>query len=213
MSRGILGFLGRHATACLAGGVFLGLALQGLAAALKPLLMPSIAALLFASILRLDWRKIAGYARNPRLVALASCWQLAASPVLAWGLAALVGLPPALATALVLNAAASPVNAAPAFARLLGLDAELVVAVLAVTTIALPLTLAPVALWLLRQDAAIDPADYALRTALYLALPMAAAVLFQRLAGPARIAARDAEIQGLVVVLSAVTGFIFGNLG
>lgn len=200
----MLGFLGRHATACLAGGVFLGLALQGLAATLKPLLMPSIAALLFLSVLRLDWRLMADYARRPLLVALASGWQLVASPLLVWGLAGLAGLPPALATALVLNAAASPVNSSPAFARLLGLNAELVVVVLTVTTILLPLTLAPVALWLLRQGTAIDPVEYAQRTALYLALPLAAAFGFRRLAGDGRIAARDAELQGLIVVVLLV---------
>ncbi|NNG04500.1 MAG: hypothetical protein HKM95_10425, partial [Inquilinus sp.] len=112
--------------------------------------------------------------------------------------------PPVLATALILNAAASPVMSSPAFARLMGLNAELVVVVLAATTLLLPLTLAPVALWLLRQGAAIDPADYALRTGLYLALPLAAAFLFRRLAGVRRIAARDAEIQGLIVVVLLV---------
>lgn len=200
----MLGFLGRHATAFLAGGVFLGLALQGLAAILKPLLMPSIAALLFLSVLRLDWALIAGYARRPLVAALASLWQLVASPLLVWGLAGLIGLPPVLATALILNAAASPVMSSPAFARLLGLNAELVVVVLAATTIVLPLTLAPVALWLLRQGTVIDPADYAARTALYLVLPLAAAAAFRALAGSDRIAARDAGIQGLIVIVLLV---------
>ena len=59
-----LGGIGRHATLLLAGGVFSGLLLQDLAAALRPLLMPSIGLLLFLSVLRLDWQRVFAYARR-----------------------------------------------------------------------------------------------------------------------------------------------------
>ena len=70
---------------------------------------------------------------------------------------------------MVLNAAASPVMSSTAFARLLGFDVELTVVVLAVTTLLLPVTLAPIALGLLSRETAIDPTGYAVRVGLFLA--------------------------------------------
>lgn len=193
--------IGRHATLLLAVGVFSGLLLQGLAAALKPLLLPSIGLLLFLSVLRLDWNRVFAYARRPAAAGLATIWQLVASPLLVWGLATAIGLPPALVAALVLNAAASPVFSSTAFARLLGLDVELTVVVLTVTTLLLPLTLAPLALGLLSRETDIGAADYAMRVGLFLVLPLAAAWAARRLIGEARIDAQDAALQGLVVIV------------
>jgi BASS family bile acid:Na+ symporter len=135
---------------------------------------------------------------------LASVWQLAVSPVLVWGAATGIGLPPSLVAALVLNAAASPLMSVPAFARLLGLDVELAVVVLAGTTLLLPITLAPVVLGLLSRETAIDPADYAARVAVFLVLPLAAAWTVRRLAGADRIDSFDERLQGLTVVVLLV---------
>ena len=201
---GGLGAVGRHASALLACGVFSGLLLQDLAAALRPLLMPSIALLMFLSVLRLDWRRVVAYARRPMANGLATLWQLAVSPVLVWGLATVIGLPPALIAAMVLNAAASPVVSSTAFARMLGLDVELTVVVLAVTTVLLPITLAPIALGLLGRETAIDPADYALRVVLFLALPLAAAWMSRRLVGEARIDSLDDPLRGVTVIVLLV---------
>ena len=202
--QGGLATLGRHATLLLAGGVFSGLLLQDLAATLRPLLMPSIGVLLFLSVLRLDWRRVFAYARRPVATGLASAWQLVVSPLLVWGLATGIGLPPALIAAMVLNAAASPVMSSTAFARLLGFDVELTVVVLAVTTLLLPVTLAPVALGLLSRETAIDPADYTLRVGLFLVLPLAAAWVARRIAGETRIDSLDEPLQGLTVIVLLV---------
>ncbi len=196
--------IGRHATLLLAGGVFSGLLLQDLAAALRPLLMPSIGVLLFLSVLRLDWQRVFAYARRPMATGLATVWQLAVSPMLVWGLATGLGLPLALVTALVLNAAASPVVSSTAFARLLQLDVELTLVVLAVTTVLLPLTLAPIALGLLSRETAIDPTDYAIRVGLFLVLPLLAAWAARRLTGDGRIEAMEGSLQGLTVVVLLV---------
>ncbi len=193
--------IGRHATLLLAGGVFSGLLLQDLAAALRPMLLPSIGTLLYLSVLRLDWQRVFAYARRPVVTGLATTWQLVVSPVLVWGVATGIGLPPALITALVLNAAGSPVFSSTAFARLLGLDVELTVVVLAVTTVLLPITLAPLALGLLARETAIDPAGYAVRVGLFLVLPLAAAWATRRLAGERRIDSLDEPLQGLTVIV------------
>ncbi len=200
----VLTAIGRRATLLLAVGVFAGLLLQDLAMALRPLFLPSIGLLLFLSVLRLDWQRVMAYARRPLATGLASIWQLVVSPVLVWGIATAIGLPPALVAALVLNAAASPLMSVPAFARLLGLDVELAVVVLAVTTLLLPVTLAPVVLGLLSRETAIDPADYAVRVAFFLVLPLAAAWAARRLAGAERINSFDERLQGLTVVVLLV---------
>ncbi len=105
-----LAAIGRRATKLLlAVGVFAGLLLQDIAAALKPLFLPSIGVLLFLSVLRLDWRRVVAYARRPVATGLATVWQLAVSPVLVWGIATGIGLPPSLVAGLVLSAAGSPI--------------------------------------------------------------------------------------------------------
>ena len=200
----VLAAMGRQATLLLAGGVFAGLLLQDLAAALRPLLIPSIGVLLMLSVLRLDWRRVLAYARRPLVTALATVWQLVVSPILVWAVAAGIGLSPALVAALVLNAAASPVMSVPAFARLLGLDVELTVVMLAATTLLLPVTLAPMVFGLLSRETAIDPVAYAARAGLLLALPMAAAWAVRRLVGPARIESLDQPLQGLTVAVLLV---------
>lgn len=196
-----LAAIGRRATLLLAVGVFAGLLLQDLAAALKPLFLPSIGVLLFLSVLRLDWRRVVTYARRPLATGLAAVWQLAVSPVLVWGIATGIGLPPSLVAGLVLSAAGSPLMSMPAIARLLGLDVELTVVVLAVTTLLLPLTLAPVVAGLLGRGMTIDAGGYAIRVMVFLVLPLSAAWAVRRMAGTQRIESLDDRLQGLTVIV------------
>ena len=196
-----LAAIGRRATLLLAIGVFAGLLLQDIAAALKPLFLPSIGVLLFLSVLRLDWRRVVTYARRPVASGLAAIWLLAVSPVLVWGIATGIGLPPSLVAGLVLSAAGSPLMSMPAIARLLGLDVELTVVVLALTTLLLPLTLAPVIAGLLGRGLTIDAGGYAVRVMVFLVLPLSAAWAVRRLAGTRRIETLDDRLQGLTVIV------------
>ncbi|MDX1711910.1 MAG: Na+-dependent transporter, partial [Rhodovibrionaceae bacterium] len=80
----LLGFLGGHATWMLFAGVFIGLALPGLAALARPLLAPAVVLILCATLLRVDWRAMGEYARRPVLASLLTAWLMLVSPVVTW---------------------------------------------------------------------------------------------------------------------------------
>lgn len=195
----VLARLGRAATPVLAIGIFAGLLAPPLARALQPLLLPSIVLLLALALLRLDWGMIGRYARRPDIVGLVVGWQLLASPVVAFAVGGAVGLPAGLLTALTLNAAASPVMASAAFAQLLGLDAPLSIVVVVVGTLLLPLTVAPIAFWLIALDLPIDAASFLARAGVFIVLPFAAAFAVRRTVAAATLERHDDAIAGATV--------------
>jgi BASS family bile acid:Na+ symporter len=201
MAARLLAFLGRNAPPFLAGGVFLGLVLPDLATAVRPALGPLVALLLAVSLLRLDWSRLAAYARRPGAAALATGWHLVLSPVVVWGLTLFAGLPPGLTHALVLNGAAPSLVASAALAQLIGLDAPLAVLLVTATTFFLPFTLTPVLFWLIGLDLAVDLGSFFARFALFVGLPFATAWSLRRLL-PAGLLARQAErLDGANVVI------------
>src|SRR3546814_13369325 len=145
MSR-LLAFLGCHATWVLFVGVFLGLALPALATLARPLLAPAVAVLLTATLLRIDGRVMLGYLRRPRLAALIVGWLLLGAPLATAAVLALLPLPAALTTGLVLMAAAPPILSAAPIAMLLGLDGALALVVGLIATLLTPSPVPPLAL-------------------------------------------------------------------
>ena len=83
MSR-FLAQLGGHGTKVLFVGVFLGLLLPDLAKFARPLLAPSVVALLLATLLRVEWQAMLSYTRRPLLGLGITAWVLVASPVIVW---------------------------------------------------------------------------------------------------------------------------------
>ncbi|MBE9554773.1 MAG: hypothetical protein IMF05_15015, partial [Proteobacteria bacterium] len=65
-----LAFLNRHARLILAGGIFAGLALPGLAALLRPLMEAAVVASLSLSLLRIDWPTVVAWGRRPLRAAI-----------------------------------------------------------------------------------------------------------------------------------------------
>jgi BASS family bile acid:Na+ symporter len=196
-----LHYVGRHGALFLAGGVLLGLAAPPLAAAARPLLVPALLVPLTIALLRLDWRRLADYARRPVLVAVVTVWLLAASPVLMWLAVRGLPLPPALEQAIVLMTASSPVTMCATVSLLVGLDAALAVVVIVATTALVPLTLPAVALPLLGLELDIDLATFMLRLGWMVGVAFAVALVVRRLAGPERLA-RGARALDAVAVLS-----------
>lgn len=192
--------LARIATPALAIGIFAGLLAPPLASMLQPLLLPSIIAMLTLALVRLDWRATAAQARRPGIVGLAVGWQLLLSPILAYAIGAAVGLPAGLLVALTLNAAASPIMSSAAFAQLLDLDAPLSIVVVVVGTLLLPLTIPPLAYWLIDLEMTVSPSAFAARVGWFIALPFAAAIIVRRLASEATLARHDEAIAGATVV-------------
>ncbi|MBM3532884.1 MAG: hypothetical protein FJX60_07605 [Alphaproteobacteria bacterium] len=200
MLAGAFGWLGRHGKAVLAAGIFLGLALPPLAELLRPLLTPSVVALLALTFLRMDWATVAGHLRRPLPAFLLIVWLLIASPALVALATRIAGLPAGLAEAMLLWAASPPLIAAPSIAVLLGLDGALALVGTAVATFAMLLTLPPLVLLLAGIDLGLDPGQLLLRLALLTFGALAMALAVRRLAGSAAIAAHPERIDGAIVL-------------
>ncbi len=197
----VLAFLAGRAPVFLAFGVFAGLFLPELATAARALLEPGVVGLMTVSLLRLDWPALGRSLRAPAAALVAAVWLLVLTPLLAWILALALGLPAGLTTALVLNGAAPALIAAIPIALLVGLDAPLVVALVVITTLALPVTLMPVLLWLLDLAGALDLGAFFLRFAVYIVAPFAIAGILRARLGAARIESRAVTLDGVNVVL------------
>ena len=141
----LLGFLTRHAPKILAIGVFAGLAFPQLASLSRPLLTPTVWFLLVLTALRIDWAEIVVHARRPVVVGGVLVWLLIAAPALMALSVFSTGVPPGLAAALVLMAAAPPIMSSPALALMIGLDASLSLVVMVAATLLTPLVLPVVA--------------------------------------------------------------------
>jgi hypothetical protein len=159
VGRGALGaaplaWCARHGSALLAASIFGGILLPPLAAAFRPAVTPAVAALMTLVLLRIDPGSLLRTLRQPVLVAALSAWVLLACPLLAFAATRAAGLDGPLGAGLVLMAASCGATSAPAFARLVGLDAELCLVVAVATTALLPFTAPPLALGLLGRRGA-----------------------------------------------------------
>jgi BASS family bile acid:Na+ symporter len=159
-------WLGRHGSAVIAVGVFLGLAFPPLASLLKPLLIPAIVGPFLIALIRLDWRRLGDYLTRPAPTALALLWLLVLSPLLVHAVVRLLGLPAPIHGGLVLMAAAPPLMASGALALMLGLDAALAVLVTMLASALMPFTLPPIALHLLGVEIDIAVGELMLRLGL-----------------------------------------------
>lgn len=197
----LLAFLGGHGVYVLFGGVFIGLLLPGLASLLRPLLAPAVFVLLLATLLRVDWRAMADFARKPALVGLLTLWLMILAPLLTWLAIRLTPTPEALATAVVLMAAAPPILAATSIALLLGLDSALAVVTGLICTLLAPLSVPPLALALLGLELEIGVAELMLRLGVIVVGAFLGAGLLRRLLGLAWLESRAAHLDGLIMLV------------
>jgi len=135
--------LGRQGTRAIAALVFIGIAVPRLDALLKPFVSEAIFVLLCIAFLRVDLAALRGHMRKPIVVLAATAWTMLAVPILFGASCRATGLEansPDLLLALMLQAVASPMMAAPALAALMGLDATLVLVTLITSTALTPIT-------------------------------------------------------------------------
>jgi BASS family bile acid:Na+ symporter len=141
-----------------------------------------------------------GYLRRPGLVAALAAWVLVVSPLLVWGVTRAVGLDGPMGTAMVLASAGCAATSGPAFARIVGLDAEIALVVAVLTTALVPFTAPPLALWLLGLDLAISAGGLSLRLLLVVGVPGVLAVLLARALGQERLRRAAPLVDGLLVL-------------
>lgn len=200
----ILAYLSSRARWVLVIGVFTGIFLPGLAALVRPFLVPVILLMLTGALLRLDWGAFRAYGGEPGLALLLVLWQLVATPLLVWGLLQPMPLPATLKLALVLNAAAPPILSSPVFAQILGLDAALAFLGVVLTTLLLPLSLTLLILGLPDLGLSVAAGPFLLRVSLLIGVPFAVAMGLRRYCSGSTLTRLAPTIDGLNVVLLLV---------
>jgi predicted Na+-dependent transporter len=215
-----LAWLGRQGTRAIAALVLIGIALPPLGEILRPYVTEAIFLLLCISFMRVDVAALRDHLRRPGIVVAASAWTMIAVPALI-GLGCLAAgvdkSSPDLFLALMLQAVASPLMAAPALAALMGLDSTLALITLVTGTALVPLT-APLFAYLFFGAAlTLSPLGLGVKLAVILAGSLGTALAIRRLFGIAAIRHHKEPIDGvniliLLVFVSAVMGEVAGDL-
>ncbi len=139
----VLAWLGRQGTRAIAAVVFLAIVVPPLDAVFRPFVTEAIFALLCIAFVRVDTVDLRAHFKKPGLVLTATAWTSLVLPSLIGVGCLLTSLDvrsPDLFLAIMLQAIASPMMAAPAFAAVMGLDATLVLTTLVASTAIMPLT-------------------------------------------------------------------------
>jgi hypothetical protein len=199
-----LAWLGRQGTRAIAAVVLIGIAVPPLGALLRPFVTPAIFVLLCIAFLRVDAAALGSYLRQPKLVLAATAWTMLAVPLLFGVICLGLGLEtrvPELFLALMLQAVAPPMMAAPAFAALMGFDATLVLASLVTSTALTPVTAPLFAYGFIGPALTLSPALLGIKLFAILAGSALVAIIGRRLLGPSAIARRKEELDGINIIV------------
>ncbi len=203
-----LSWIGKHATAWLAVGVFVGLGVPDLASAIRPALVPAIIAMLVISLLRLDLASVRHLARRPGLLTPVVLFVLIASPAIGYAGVALADIEGVfgvgIATAIIVWAASPPLISVTALATILGLDGALALLAMTVGGLLMPLTLPPIVFGLIGLDLPIGIPDLILRLAGFLVVSGGLAAGLRWWVGADRIARSADAIDGAFVLVMVV---------
>ena len=209
-------WLGNQGTRAIAALVFFGIAIPPAGRLLKPYVTEAIFLLLCASFLRVDLKLLRDYLRRPGLVLAAAGWTMLAVPLIAGGVWSLAGLDqasPDIYLALILQAVASPMMAAPALAAVMGLDSTLVLVTLVIGTALVPLTAPIFAYIFLGSALMLSPMALGAKLLAILAGSLVAASVIRWRAGAAPIKRHARLIDGInVLVLFVFVSAVMGNV-
>jgi hypothetical protein len=200
----VLSWLGRQGTRAVAALVVIGIALPSIGALLKPFVTEAVFVLLCIAFVRVDAAAFRAYLGRPAIVLAATAWTSLVIPALFGTTCLTFGLKdqsPELFLALMLQAIASPMMAAPALAALMGLDTTLVLVTLVTSTALIPFT-APLFAHVFIGPA-LTIAPLALGAKLFAILAGSALVGFtvRRIAGLAAIERQKERINGFNILV------------
>jgi len=199
-----LGWLGRQGTRAIAVVVFIGIAAPSLDALVKPFVPEAIFALLCIAFLRVETAALRAHLGRPGLLVAVTAWTMLVIPALVGGAGLAVGLPtrtPDLFLALMLQAVASPMMAAPAFAAVMGLDATLVLVTLVTSSALTPFTAPLFAYIFIGPTLALPPVALGLKLISILAGSALVAIAIRRVVGIAAITRSKDKLDGLNILL------------
>jgi hypothetical protein len=215
-----LAWLGAQGTRALAALVFIGIALPPLGALLKPLVAEAVFLLLCISFMRVDRAALRDHLRRPGIVLAATAWTTVGVPLIAGAGCLSTGLDagsPDLSLALMLQAVASPMMAAPSLAALMGLDETLVLVTLVTSTALIPITAPLFAYAFFGAALTLSPLGLGLKLLAILAGSLFVAAAIRWSVGAAAIQRHRSAIDGfniliLFVFVAAVMGTVAGSL-
>ena len=197
---------GQRGTILLAVGIFGGLLVPPLAHALHWFIAPNVIILMTLVLLRMDLAGAVRRLRQPVLLSAITAMQLLVCPFIA--AAAVWGLPldSGIKAGVVLFATGCGATSGAAFARLVGLDAELMLMGTLTTTLLLPLTAPPLALALGGVGLHLALSGFAFRLATVVLLPLVLALLLRRVLGAERLDRIGPAVDGGVVWVLVLYG-------
>ena len=202
-----LAWSGRRGSILLAVGIFGGILSPGLASAFKGFVTPNVLLMTTLVLLRVDVARTLGHLRRPARLAIIVALQMLVCPIIAWLAVAPLPLDPGIKAGVVIFATGCAATSAAAFARLVGLDADLSLVGTLATLALVPITAPPIALWLLGIDLSIGTAAFMGRLLLVVGLPLLVSLALRRLIGPARLARWGDAVDGALVWLVVFYGF------
>jgi hypothetical protein len=214
-----LAWIGGQGTRAVAALVVFGIAVPPLGELLRPYVAEAIFLLLCISFMRVDIGALRSHVRRPAAMLAATAWTMLGVPAMIGATFHFAGLDarsPDLFLALMLQAVASPMMAAPSIAALMGLDATLVLVTLVLGTALVPFTAPLFASIFLGTALTLSPTALGLKLAAILAGSLMVAGAMRWLAGEAAIRRHQLPIDGinilvLIVFVAAVMGNVAGS--
>lgn len=163
----------------LAIAVVLGILLPPLASLVRPLLFPSIFFLMLFSLMQIDLKSVSGAViASPWRVMSIVTWQMLVLPLIVGLVHVFAPFSGAWSEIMFLTACAGTIFGAPAFAKLINLDAGLTLLGVIVSTLVMPLSLPLLALWILGSAGEFDLATYGLRLLIFVICPTLIAIVY-----------------------------------
>jgi hypothetical protein len=213
-------WLGNQGTRAIAALVFIGIAVPPVGQLLKPLVTEAIFLLLCISFTRVDIGRLRDHLRRPGIVLAATAWTTLGVPLIAGVTCLAMGLDaraPDLFLALMLQAVASPMMAAPALAAAMGLDSTLVLVTLVTSTALVPMTAPLFAYAFFGAALTLSPLGLGLKLSAILAGSMFVASAIRWTVGASAIKRHERAIDGLNILIlfvfvAAVMGSVVGNM-
>ena len=211
-----LAWLGGQGTRAIAALVFIGIAVPPVGELLKPFVTEAIFMLLCISFMRVDLGALRDHLRRPGLVVAATAWTMLGVPLIAGAGCLAAGLDthsPDLFLALMLQAVASPMMAAPALAAVMGLDSTLALITLVASTALVPFTAPLFAYVFFGAALTLSPLGLGLKLVAILAGSLLVAGAIRWSVGAAAIARRKAPIDGFnILILFVFVAAVMGNV-
>lgn len=201
----LLSWLGSKGTGAVALSLLIGIFMpQPLGDLLKGYFTEAVALLLCIAFMRMDRSELREYSRKPALLIAAICWTSLVIPLLIGSAGLALDLHEtsgSLFLGLLLQAAASPLMAAPAIAALMGMESTLVLAAMVASTVLVPFT-APLFTGFFAGSALmIAPMVLAKKLFLILSSTFVAGMILRKLLGEGRIREYQKPLDGVNIII------------